>query len=907
MVEFIKSKKEMSEEDIKANFITPAIVSKGWKNGEHIAYEEYFTDGRIEVRGDKARRKEGKKSDYSLYYQFGTRIAIVEAKDNKHSVRAGLQQAIEYGEILDVPFVYSSNGDGFIEHDRITREERELELDEFPTREELFSRMTKEKGLTYEITEAISTPYYTDAFSMKTPRYYQQIAINRTIETVARGQKRVMFVMATGTGKTFMAFQIIHRLRKAGLAKRVLFLADGEILDVPFVYSSNGDGFIEHDRITREERELELDEFPTREELFSRMTKEKGLTYEITEAISTPYYTDAFSMKTPRYYQQIAINRTIETVARGQKRVMFVMATGTGKTFMAFQIIHRLRKAGLAKRVLFLADRNILVDQTMAEDFRPFEKVMTKITPKLLTAPEKLNSFEIYLGLYQQLTGEDGTETHYQKFDKDFFDLIVIDEAHRGSAKEDSNWRKVIDYFSSATQIGMTATPKETKNASNTEYFGEPIYTYSLKQGIEDGFLAPYRVMRVNLDVDVDGYRPETGKVDANGQLIEDRYYGRKDFDKTIVIDDRTQRVAKFVSDYMKQNNARFDKTIVFCVDIDHAERMRAALVKENLDLVQEDYRYVMQVTGDNAEGKAQLDNFMDVNSNFPAIVTTSKLLTTGVNAKTCRLIVLDSNIQSMTEFKQIIGRGTRLYPQKGKEFFTIIDFRNVTNLFADPDFDGEPVKVLETGAKTVSGSTPGFVGEEGDPVEKYIVTDKQVTILNSTVQVLDENGKLITESLTDYTRKNILGSYATLNDFITVWHTADKKKLILDELYKKGVYLDAIRESEGISEQEIDDFDLLLKLAYGQKELTKTERINKLKQSGYLYKYSEEARAVLEILLNKYMDKGIGELESIETLKLPEFQIYGGTFKIINTYFGDKKRYLQAIKELEQELFTVA
>lgn len=777
MVEFIKSKKEMSEEDIKANFITPAIVSKGWKNGEHIAYEEYFTDGRIEVRGDKARRKEGKKSDYSLYYQFGTRIAIVEAKDNKHSVRAGLQQAIEYGEILDVPFVYSSNGDGFIEHDRITREERELELDEFPTREELFSRMTKEKGLTYEITEAISTPYYTDAFSMKTPRYYQQIAINRTIETVARGQKRVMFVMATGTGKTFMAFQIIHRLRKAGLAKRVLFLAD----------------------------------------------------------------------------------------------------------------------------------RNILVDQTMAEDFRPFEKVMTKITPKLLTAPEKLNSFEIYLGLYQQLTGEDGTETHYQKFDKDFFDLIVIDEAHRGSAKENSNWRKVIDYFSSATQIGMTATPKETKNASNTEYFGEPIYTYSLKQGIEDGFLAPYRVMRVNLDVDVDGYRPETGKVDANGQLIEDRYYGRKDFDKTIVIDDRTQRVAKFVSDYMKQNNARFDKTIVFCVDIDHAERMRAALVKENLDLVQEDYRYVMQVTGDNAEGKVQLDNFMDVNSNFPAIVTTSKLLTTGVNAKTCRLIVLDSNIQSMTEFKQIIGRGTRLYPQKGKEFFTIIDFRNVTNLFADPDFDGDPVKVLETGAKTVSGSTPGFVDEEGDPVEKYIVTDKQVTILNSTVQVLDENGKLITESLTDYTRKNILGSYATLNDFITVWHTADKKKLILDELYKKGVYLDAIRESEGISEQEIDDFDLLLKLAYGQKELTKTERINKLKQSGYLYKYSEEARAVLEILLNKYMDKGIGELESIETLKLPEFQIYGGTFKIINTYFGDKKRYLQAIKELEQELFTVA
>ncbi|WP_221913020.1 EcoAI/FtnUII family type I restriction enzme subunit R [Streptococcus halichoeri] len=777
MVDLLKPKHKMSEEDIKANFITPAILSKGWKNGEHIAYEEYFTDGRIEVRGDKARRKEGKKSDYALYYQFGQRIAIIEAKDNKHSVRAGLQQAIEYGEILDVPFVYASNGDGFIEHDRITRQEREIALDDFPTREELFERLKAEKGLTSEIVEAITIPYYTDAFSSKTPRYYQQIAINRTVEAVARGQKRVMFVMATGTGKTFMAFQIIHRLRKAGLAKRVLFLAD----------------------------------------------------------------------------------------------------------------------------------RNILVDQTMAEDFKPFEKVMTKITEKLLNAPEKLNSFEIYLGLYQQLTGEAGEETHYQKFDKDFFDLIVIDEAHRGSAKEDSNWRKVIDYFSSATQIGMTATPKETKEISNMDYFGEPVYTYSLKQGIEDGFLAPYRVMRVNLDIDVDGYRPENGQVDTKGQLIEDRYYGRKDFDKTIVIDDRTQMVAKFVSDYMKQNNARFDKTIVFCVDIDHAERMRAAFVKENPDLVQEDYRYVMQVTGDNAEGKAQLDNFMDVNSKFPAVVTTSKLLTTGVNAKTCRLIVLDSNIQSMTEFKQIIGRGTRLYPDKGKEFFTIIDFRNVTNLFADPDFDGDPVKVLVVGGQTDLKSPPKFTTEVNEPTEKYRVTDKKVTILNSTVQVLDENGKLVTESLTDYTRKNVLGAYATLTDFITAWQAADKKKVILEELYQKGVYFDAIREAEGISEQEIDDFDLLLKLAYGQKSLTKTERISQVKQSGYLYKYSEEARAVLEILLDKYMDKGIGELESLETLKLPEFQVFGGTFKIINTHFGDKKRYLEAIKELEERLFTVA
>ena len=777
MDKFIKNKRDMSEEDIKANFITPAIVSKGCKHGEHIVYEEYFTDGRIEVRGDTACRKNGKKSDYSLYYQLGNRIAIIEAKDNRHSVGAGLQQAIEYGEILDVPFVYSSNGDGFIEHDRITRVERELSLDEFPTREELFERLVNEKQLTSEVTKAITTPYYTDAFSNKTPRYYQQIAINRTIEAVANGQKRVMFVMATGTGKTFMAFQIIHRLRKAGLAKRVLFLAD----------------------------------------------------------------------------------------------------------------------------------RNILVDQTMSEDFKPFEKVMTKITAKLLNSPEKLNSFEIYLGLYQQLMGEDESETHYQKFDKDFFDLIVIDEAHRGSAKEDSNWRQIIDYFSSAIQIGMTATPKETKDTSNMEYFGEPIYTYSLKQGIEDGFLAPYRVMKVNLDIDVNGYRPESGKLDLNGQLIEDKYYDRKDFDKTLIIDDRTQKVAKFVSDYMKQNNSRFDKTIVFCVDINHAERMRAAFAKENQDLIKADYRYVMQVTGDNPEGKAQLDNFMDVNSDCPAIVTTSKLLTTGVNAKTCRLIVLDSNIQSMTEFKQIIGRGTRLYPQKGKEFFTIIDFRNVTSLFADPDFDGEPVKVLEVDVKTGSEKSPRFVNDGDGPVEKYRVTDKKVNILNSTIQVLDQNGKLITENLTDYTRKNVLGTYATLNDFITAWHSADKKKVILEELYKKGVYLDAVRKSEGISEQDIDDYDLLLQLAYGQKVLTKTEKIHKIKQSGYLYKYSEEARAVLEILLEKYMDKGIGELESIETLKLPEFQLYGGTLKIINVYFGDKKRYLQAIKELEEELFTVA
>lgn len=785
MGDYLTPKHLMTEEDIKANYITPAIISKGWKNGSDILYEKFFTDGRIEVHGERAKRNKQKYTDYLLYYKKDFPIAVVEAKDNKKSVGAGIQQAISYAEILDVPFAFSSNGDGFVEHDRITGKERNLSLDEFPTKAELWNRFVAQASLSNEQIEVIEEPYY----------------------------------------------------------------------------------------------------------------------YEM-------------AAKEPRYYQRIAVNRTVDAVARGQKRIMFVMATGTGKTFTAFQIIHRLMKSGLKKRILFLADRNILVDQTLINDFKPFGNRMTKIDQSLLNSPEKINSFEIYLGLYQQLAGEDGTENHFEKFGPDFFDLIVIDEAHRGSAKEESNWRRILEYFGSATQIGMTATPKEDGVTSNAKYFGKPIYTYSLKQGIDDGFLAPYRVIRVNLDVDVNGYRPESGKVDAKGQLIDDRIYNVKDFDRNIVIEDRTAKVAKYVSTYLKDREARFDKTIFFCVDIDHAERMRQALVNENSDLTQVDSRYVMRITGDNPEGKAQLDNFIDPESKYPTLVTTSKLLTTGVDAKTCKVIVLDANIGSMTEFKQIIGRGTRLDPSRGKEFFTIIDFRHATDLFADPDFDGEPIDVIDGGTKppkpgpvSPTGGEDGPetpVGPGGKPPKKFVVKDKMVKIINDQVQVIDANGNLVTESLTDYTRKNILGEYATLDAFINAWSKAEKKQAIIDELAARGVFLDEIRRVEHISSQEIDDFDLLLQLAYGQKPLTKAERINNVKKRGFLYKYSDEAREVLEVLLEKYMNSGIKDVEDTSILKLPEFEKFGGMVYIIRK-FGNKSKYLQAIRELENELFTVA
>lgn len=774
MGESIIPKQLMSEEDIKVNFITPALESKGWKNGRDILYEKSFTDGRIEVHGEKTTRQKRKFADYLLHYKRDFPIAVIEAKEHIKGVRFGIQQAINYAEILDVPFAYSSNGDGFVEHDRITGTERTITLDEFPTKEDLWER--------------------------------------------------------------FIASNNINESQKL-------------VINEAFHYEMGG--------------------------------------------------------KEPRYYQRIAINRTVDAVAKGQERIMFVLATGTGKTLVAFQIIHRLLNAGLKKRILFLADRNILVDQSIINDFRPLGNKMKKIDSKLLNTPEALNSYEVYLGLYQILTGEDGDETHYEKFGRNFFDLIVIDEAHRGSAKEESNWRKILEYFESATQIGMTATPKEDKDTSNKKYFGDPIYTYSLKQGIDDGFLAPYRVIRVNTDVDSDGYRPEFGKLDANGQLIEDRIYNRSDFDKRLVLQKRTEAVAKYVSDYLKNREERYEKSIFFCIDIDHAERMREALINENPDLVAKDSRYVMCITGDNAEGKAQLDNFVDPESKYPTLVTTSKLLTTGVDVKMCKNIILDSNINSMTEFKQIIGRGTRLDEGRGKTFFTIIDFRGVTNLFADPAFDGDPVEIIDPD-KNPRPLLPPDVDPK-PPFVKYYVDDEPVTIINDQIQVIDTNGKLVTEKLTDYTRKNILGEYATLDEFLETWKTSEKKRTIIDSLYEKGVFLDEIRRIEHISVFEIDDFDLLLQLAYGQKPLTKKERIDNVKKRGYLYKYKDEAREVLEMLLDKYMDSGITDVEDTAILKLPDFYKFGGTVKIINEIFGNKENYISVVQELSNEIYSTS
>ncbi|WP_218939959.1 EcoAI/FtnUII family type I restriction enzme subunit R [Bacillus cereus] len=779
----MKTKRQMTEEDIKLKYITPAIQKADWDIMNDVFCEYSFTDGRVIVRGNLTTRGKAKRADYLLFHKKNYPIAIVEAKDNKQEVGAGMQQALDYAEILDVPFAFSSNGDGFIEHDRLTGKERELTLDEFPTREELWERYVKEAKISPEQEQIINEPYY---------------------------------------------FQL-------------------------------GD-------------------------------------------------------KTPRYYQRIAINRTVEAIANGQNKIMLVMATGTGKTYTAFQIIYRLWRAGLKKKVLFLADRNILVDQTMTNDFKPFEKVMTKIKGQKLDS-----SYEIYLALYHQLVGEDGEEP-FRQFKPDFFDLIVIDEAHRGSAKEDSRWRKVLEYFDTdgTTQIGLTATPKETKEASNLTYFGEPVYTYSLKQGIDDGFLAPYKVMRIGLDKDLEGYRPEKGKRDMYGELVEDREYNQKDFDKNIIIDARTQAVAKRVTEFLKKTN-RFAKTIVFCVDIDHAERMRRALVNENSDLCKENSKYIMRITGDNKEGKAQLDNFIDRESLYPTIVTTSKLLTTGVDAKTCKLIVLDSNINSMTEFKQIIGRGTRLDVEHGKEYFTIMDFRNVSRLFADEEFDGEPIVVLEVpeddedldgvtdefpsedDEETGTGGDGDSGGGDGQPRIKYRINDVDVQIIHERVQYYDVGGKLITESLKDYTKKNILKEYVTLDAFLRKWKEEERKQVILEALQEQGVLLDALRGYDNL--KDLDDFDLIMHLAYDQPPLTKTERVNNVKKRGYIYEHKDVAREVLEMLLEKYKDEGITEIEGTEVLELSEFQKFGSPMKIVKA-FGNKKKYLEAVKKLKDEIY---
>ena len=629
----------MSEEDIKMKYITPAIEKAGWDIKTQVRAEYTFTDGRIIVRGNLVARGKRKRADYLLSYKPNMPLAIIEAKDNKKPMGAGMQQGLEYAEILDIPFIYSSNGDGFIEHDRFTGKERELSLDEFPSPNELWERYKKGKGIQPHEEKVIEEDYFFD-----------------------------------------------------------------------------------------------------------------------------------MSGKSPRYYQRVAINRVIEAIAKGQDRILLVMATGTGKTYTAFQIIYRLWKSRAKKRILFLADRNILIDQTMANDFKHFGDKMIKVNRKNVS-----KAHEIYLALYQSMTGSEEWQDIYKQFSPDFFDLVIVDECHRGSAKDNSAWREVLEYFSSATQIGLTATPKETKDVSTSNYFGEPVYTYSLKQGIEDGFLAPYKVVRVSLDRDLEGYRPAKGKVDKYGNLIEDRIYNVSDFDRNLILEKRTEIVAKKITEFLKKTN-RFDKTIVFCVDIDHAERMRQALINENSDLVKENSKYIMRITGDNEEGKAQLDNFIDPESKYPTIVTTSKLLTTGVDAQTCKLIVLDSNINSMTEFKQIIGRGTRIKEEYGKLFFTIMDFRGVTRLFADPDFDGDPVVIYEPkeGEDIVpptEGEYDDFEGEPGAYVNedegdfdldengggkrvKYVVDDVEVMVVNERVEYYDKDGKLVTESLKDYTRK---------------------------------------------------------------------------------------------------------------------------------------------------------
>ena len=787
------NKKNLSETDIRTKYITPALCGPrgaGWNLMTQIREEAYFTKGRVMVRGKTVQRGEAKKADYLLYSKPNLPIAVIEAKDNNHSVGDGMQQALEYAEILDVPFAYSCNGDAFLEHDRT----------------------------------------------------------------------------ATSGNVT---------------------------------------------------REIPLDQFPSPEELWSRLCAAKGLTPPQVAVTTQDYYDDG-SRKSPRYYQLIAINRTVEAIARGENRILLVMATGTGKTYTAFQIIWRLWKSGAKKRILFLVDRNILADQTKTNDFKPFGAAMTKIVNRTVD-----KAFEIYLCLYQAVTGTEEEKNIYKQFSPDFFDLVVVDECHRGSAADDAAWRQVLEYFSSATQIGLTATPKETKDVSNIEYFGEPIYTYSLRQGIADGFLAPYKVVRIGLDKDILGWRPSLGQVDKYGNLIEDREYNLTDYDRNLILEKRTELVAAKVTEFLRTTN-RFAKTIIFCETTDHADRMRQAMVNANPDLAAANSKYVMRITGDDDEGKNQLDNFIDPEATYPVVACTSRLMSTGVDAQTCQLIVLDKRIGSMTEFKQIIGRGTRINEDYGKLFFTIMDFRGATALFADPNFDGDPVQIYEPGqtdppvppdepppgGETLKpplppGSGPGSEpGDEGpDPPRRYVVNNVPVSVAVERVQYLDENGRLITESLTDYTRKTIRTAYATLNDFLTVWNDAEKKQAVLEELAAKGVFLDELAEQVG---RDYDAFDLVCHVAFDAPPLTRKERANNVKKRNLFAKYGDQARAVLEALLQKYADSGIGSVESLEILKVDPLRSHGTPVEIIKL-FGGKPAYLAAIRELENALYQKA
>jgi type I restriction enzyme R subunit len=783
------SKKNFTEADVRTKFITPALTGANgekWNLMTQIREETYFTKGRVIVRGKTVKRGEAKKADYILSYKPNLPIAVIEAKDNNHSVGAGMAQALEYAEILDLPFAYSSNGDAFLEHDR------------------------------------------------------------------------------TATSGTVT-------------------------------------------------REIPLDQFPSPEELWTRYRAAKAYT-AAQEKVTTQDYYDDGSQKTPRYYQLIAINRTVEAIARGENRILLVMATGTGKTYTAFQIIWRLWKSGAKKRILFLVDRNILADQTKTNDFKPFGTAMTKITNRTVD-----KSFEIYLSLYQAVTGTEEEANIYKQFSPDFFDLFIVDECHRGSAADDARWRQVLEYFSTATQIGLTATPRETRDVSNIEYFGEPIYTYSLRQGISDGFLAPYKVVRIGLDKDLDGWRPEDGQTDKYGQLIEDREYNDRDYDRILILEKRTAVVAAKVTEFLKATD-RFAKTIIFCENVDHAERMRQALVNANPDLAAANSKYVMRITGDNDEGKAQLDNFIDPESTYPVIACTSRLMSTGVDAQTCHLIVLDRRINSMTEFKQIIGRGTRINEDYGKLYFTIMDFKRATALFADPSFDGDPVQIYEPGPDdppippeepdeeqyggTVVDWPGGILGEPPPPgVTKYYVDKVEVRVVTERVQYLDENGKLITESLKDYSRKMVRRAYSSLDEFLTVWNDAERKQVILEELAARGVFLDELAEQVG---RDYDPFDLICHVAFDQPPLTRKERAEKVKKRNVFAKHGDKARAVLDALLQKYADSGITSVESLEILKVDPISAFGTPVEIVRL-FGGKPGYLAAIHELENALYQKA
>lgn len=786
----ILSKKQMTEEDVKLHFITPAL-EKDWGK-DRITMETKITDGRINLKGNLVSRGASKKADYVLYLNKYKPIAIVEAKDNKHSISYGLQQAMHYANMLDVPFAYSSNGDGFQEHDFLTGQERTLAMDAFPTIEELTNRWK----------------------------------------------------------------------------------------------SGGNDG--------------------------------EGISDKELKVINQSYYSSQTTYD-PRYYQRNAINRTVEAIAKGQSRLLLVMATGTGKTYTAFQIVYRLLKSGLKKKVLYLADRNNLVDQSISQDFAPLEKTIHKVNFNK-DDPTTITSYEVYFSLYQQLAGngcddedieeisDDETVRRLSKlFNNDFFDLVIVDECHRGSAKKDSNWRKVLDYFSSATQIGMTATPKETKYASNIDYFGKPVYTYSLREGINDGFLAPFKVINVHSDIG-EGWRPRKGQCDIYGNLIEDRIYSNSDYDTKLILEDRTYEVANEITTYLKSTD-RMQKTIVFCCTEDHAERMRIALNNLNADMCRENPDYVVRITGSDAYGKSKLDYFISVSSPYPVIATTSKLLSTGSDCKMTKLIVLDEMIASMTEFKQIIGRGTRLREADNKTHFIVMDFRNVTRLFADPTWDG-PIETVDdydpnyyaSGNKEKS-SDPDRVVE---PQEKYVVDRHgcDVHILGKTVSVYDSDGKLLRqENIIDYTKNNILGTYASLDNFIRQWTAEEKKEAIKNLLNKQGIDLESLKVDQNMT--DVDDFDFICHLAFNQKPLTRRERANAVKKRDFLRKYSGVARDVLDTLLDKYMNTGIYEIEKTEILKLDPFTKLGKPSKIAR-YFGGKDGYLKAIKALEDEIYKV-